>query len=270
MHCTEDEAFMECPVKPEMEQYALTSALWFQAPAPFKCGPRSKFPTTGFWDYDLGKENNADAYANERGRVDVEGCCWWGRGVIQTRGTCNYGKLNFYLGARAARERRHALYPTIDFCEFPQGVCSSDETYGGELQWMVGLFEWCDRIQRYDVDGWNYIEKLKEFTDGGYKDFDFVDQVSSIVNLGCHLPPCTGISDTAAEPHNQRDRNDTFQRFLNQLQVERNFRAPPPPTEMPTPFPTLEPTNGEVPVSCLCVQFCGWTFLLTNLLICFI
>ena len=80
MHCTEDEAFMECPVKPEMEQYALTSALWFQAPAPFKCGPRSKFPTTGFWDYDLGKENNKDAYANDRGRVDVENCCWWGRG----------------------------------------------------------------------------------------------------------------------------------------------------------------------------------------------
>lgn len=89
---------MECPVKPEMEQYALTSALWFQAPGPFKCGPKSKFPTTGvslvsssllncsiarptyfnhftrqYWDYDSGKENNEDAYANDRGRVDVEG-----------------------------------------------------------------------------------------------------------------------------------------------------------------------------------------------------
>ena len=47
MHCQEEEAHMECPVKPEMEQYALTSALWFQAPGPFKCGPKSKFPTTG-------------------------------------------------------------------------------------------------------------------------------------------------------------------------------------------------------------------------------
>lgn len=47
MHCPEEEAYMECPVKPEMEQYALTSALWFQAPGPFKCGPKSKFPTTG-------------------------------------------------------------------------------------------------------------------------------------------------------------------------------------------------------------------------------
>lgn len=76
MHCREDEAFMECPVKKDMEQYALTSALWFQAPGPFKCGPKSKFPTTGFWDYDLGRENNEDAFANSRGRVDVEGECW--------------------------------------------------------------------------------------------------------------------------------------------------------------------------------------------------
>ena len=73
MHCPEEEAHMECPVKAEMEQYALTSALWFQAPGPFKCGPKSKFPITGYWDYDLGKENNEDAYANDRGRVDVEG-----------------------------------------------------------------------------------------------------------------------------------------------------------------------------------------------------
>ena len=43
---------------------------------------------------------------------------------------------------------------------------------------MVGFFEWADRIQTFDIDGWNYIEKLKEFTDdGGYKDFSFVDAV---------------------------------------------------------------------------------------------
>lgn len=143
---------------------------------------------------------------------------------------------------RAAREGRKSLYPTIDFCEFPQGVCSSDETYGGELQWMVGLFEWVDRIQSYDRDGWNYINELKAFADGGYDDFDFVDRVSSIINLGCHSPPCTGISPTAREAHNLRERNEVFQRFLNQLRVVYNFPAPPPPTPLPTPFPTEEPS----------------------------
>ena len=41
--------------------------------------------------------------------------------------TCNYGKLNYHLGKRAADEGRSALDPDIDFCDFPQGVCSSDE-----------------------------------------------------------------------------------------------------------------------------------------------
>ena len=204
-----------------------------------------KYPITGYWDYDMGRENNADAYANARGRVDIEGCCFWGRGVLQTRGTCMYGKLNYWLGKRAADEGRDALYPKIDFCSFPQGVCSSSETYGGQLQWMVGFFEWSDRIQTYDVDGWNYIEKLKEFTDGGYKDFSFVDSVSGILNIGCHNPPCRGFNDVATDPHNMRDRNDIFQRFLNQLQVERTFRPPPKPTPMPSPAPT----EGEEPTT---------------------
>ena len=174
-------------------------------------------------------------------------CCWWGRGIIQTRGTCQYGKLNYYMGKRAADEGRPALYPQIDFCEFPQGVCSSDETYGGELQWMVGFFEWTHRIQEYDVDGWNYIEKLKEFVDGGYTDFSFVDAVSGILNIGCHDPPCKGFGNMAeaVDPHNKRDRNDTFQRFLNQLQVARTFRPPAGPTPLPTPKPTDQPTFGE-------------------------
>ena len=40
---------------------------------------------------------------NGANRTDVEGCCWWGRGVIQiqTTGVCNYGMLNYYLGKRA-------------------------------------------------------------------------------------------------------------------------------------------------------------------------
>ena len=149
------------------------------------------------------------------------------------------------MGKRAADEGREALYPQIDFCEFPQGVCSSDETYGGELQWMVGFFEWTHRIQEYDVDGWNYIEKLKEFVDGGYEDWSFVDAVSGILNIGCHDPPCAGFGDKVVDPHNKRDRNDTFQRFLNQLQVARSFRPPPKPTPLPTSKPTLEPTNGK-------------------------
>ena len=34
-------------------------------------------------------------------------------------GRCNFGKLNYFLGARAAREGRKALFPTVDFCKDP-------------------------------------------------------------------------------------------------------------------------------------------------------
>jgi hypothetical protein len=157
-----------------------------------------------------------------------------------------YGKLNYYLGKRAAEEGWEALYPKIDFCSFPQGVCSSSETYTGELQWIVGFFEWSDRIQTYNVDGWNYIDKLQEFTDGGYKDFTFIDAVSGVLNIGCHNPPCRGFNnEIATDQHNMRDRNDIVQRFMNQLQVEQSFRPPSKPTHVPTPAPT----EGEEPAT---------------------
>ena len=43
--------------------------------------------------------------------------CRWGRGVIQTTGICNFGKLNYFLGARAAKEGRSTPYADIDFCK---------------------------------------------------------------------------------------------------------------------------------------------------------
>lgn len=87
------------------------------------------------------------------GRTDVEGCCWWGRGVIQTSGVwwafvwwmyasfymiiylitvnwstrfddtnSNFGKLNYFLGKRAADDGRESRYPDLDFCKDP-GEC---------------------------------------------------------------------------------------------------------------------------------------------------
>jgi hypothetical protein len=46
--------------------------------------------------------------------TNVEGCCWWGRDVIQSTGRCNFGKLNKYVGAGAGE---NALYPEISFCQ---------------------------------------------------------------------------------------------------------------------------------------------------------
>ena len=125
--CSAEEAHMECPVNPNMKIKATTNAKWYGAPAPLYCGPKTDYPFTGFWDhaaecnkpwanppeycseYDgqkAGAFNNDSPVPNSSGRTDVEGCCFWGRGVIQTAGGCNFGKLNYYLSDRAASESR--------------------------------------------------------------------------------------------------------------------------------------------------------------------
>lgn len=173
---------MECPVNVDMEITATTNAKWWGAPAPLFCGPKEKYPFVGFWDHSkecnkpwadppeycddyegqlAGGFDMSEPVPNSSGRTDVEGCCYWGRGVIQTTGVCNFGKLlqiklycrptalhldthsdndiftgklNYYLGARAAEEGRDSRYPEINFCEQPNAICDSEEHK--ELKWI--------------------------------------------------------------------------------------------------------------------------------------
>lgn len=112
---------MQCEVDPTLEITATTHATWYGAPAPLFCGPKTTYPFTGYWDHSYacnkawanppeycdvyegqkaGRFNNDSPYANRNGRTDVEGCCYWGRGVIQVRGgTLNFDKHIFVLFA---------------------------------------------------------------------------------------------------------------------------------------------------------------------------
>jgi len=225
--CSSEEAHMQCDIDIDMEITATTNAKWYGAPGPMKCGPKSKYPTTGFWDYSMqcnkpwdsppafcsdyegqvaGGENPTTT-ANSNGRTDVEGCCWWGRGVIQTTGRCNFGKLNYFMGERAANEGRTSPYPTINFCRNPEAICSNPDH--PELKWIAGLFYWMNSVQTYESGDYIYMERLKAFVIGGMTDVSFIDSVSGIVNRGCHNPPCqTGPVDGNAE------RRDNFAKAL--------------------------------------------------------
>ena len=149
---------------------------------------------------------------NRVNRSDVEGCCWWGRGVIQTTGICNFGILNYYLGKRAADDGRDSRYPDVDFCTDPGVICNPNSGHP-ELKWISGLFYWIRQLQPYD-DGWNYIDNLKNFVEGGMQDDTFIDAVSGIVNRGCHSPPCpngSGALDGGEE------RKENFKKALEVL-----------------------------------------------------
>eukprot|EP00569_Conticribra_weissflogii_P003742 CAMPEP_0171329350 /NCGR_PEP_ID=MMETSP0878-20121228/1211_1 /TAXON_ID=67004 /ORGANISM="Thalassiosira weissflogii, Strain CCMP1336" /LENGTH=571 /DNA_ID=CAMNT_0011829321 /DNA_START=17 /DNA_END=1732 /DNA_ORIENTATION=- len=202
MYCADAERFMECAVDGGMMIRARERN---GDVTPFYCGPKSVYEFTGTANYVNGREGDEVPVENRLGRTDVQGCCWWGRGTIQTRGICQYGKLNYYLGARAHQEGRPARYPNIDFCTMPQLICS-EKRQDAEIEWVSGLFRWIDAVQSYDVPGWNYIRKLEEFVEDGMMDGMFIHGVSGIVTQGCHDAPCEGMASTGEELRQATER----------------------------------------------------------------
>lgn len=241
---------MACPRDPTMAISAVTHAKWFGAPGPMFCAPDSQLialglstdGTTGYWsinkdcwpypatepDFVLSDEPpylrpTCEVYEGQKGGEwlwdgsggSVEGCCWWGRGVIQTTGRCNFGLLNHNLGkthldTAVYPAPANPMYPAIDFCKDPEVFCSSVEH--PELKWIAGLFHWMMSVQSYEADGWHYETALKEFVSGGLLDDSFINAVSGIVNRGCHNPPCkSGPVDGGTE------RLENFKRVLTTM-----------------------------------------------------
>jgi len=253
--CPNGTEHFQCEVDPNMEMVATTHAHWYGAPGPLFCGPKSKYPYTGFWDYEYecdfpwldppeycsdypgqkgGRHDRTGPVMNGGNRIDVEGCCWWGRGVIQTTGICNFGMLNYFLGRRAADEGRPARYGTIDFCKDPSAICNRSEH--PELKWIAGMFYWMSSLQPYDNE-WNYMDSLKEFVRGGMQDGGaFIDAVSGIVNRGCHNPPCgTGVLDGGQE------RKENFKKVLEVLFApDGSLRI-----QTPSNMPSISSSSGQ-------------------------
>jgi len=172
----------------------------------------------GGWSFDGCRAEGcqgapAPLFCQPDGRTDLEGCCWWGRGVIQTTGVCNFGKLNFYLGKRAADEGRDALFPQVDFCTRPDSICAEDSP--PELKWVAGFFYWLNSVQPYSRGGWDYFSRLTAWVDNGMDaaDVGFIDGASGIVNRGCHNPPNCGTG----EIHGLDARRANFRQVLNAM-----------------------------------------------------
>jgi hypothetical protein len=161
------------------------------------------------WDGSAGSQAKNDG--------SLEGCAWWGRGVIQTTGRANFGKLNHYL-ARSHLDPsdstvrnnypapENPIYSDLDLCYNPELICSS--TKHPELKWIAGFFYWMSSVQEYDdpaYPNFNYRQKLKEFVDGGMEDDTFIGSVSGIVNRGC--PSSVSCSAGAVDGLSERIEN---------------------------------------------------------------
>lgn len=195
-------------------------------------------------DPAVNAESEFEAFANLNGRTDVEGCCWWGRGLLQMKGPCAFGRLNYYLGARAARESRPSMYEGIDFCVNPEAICGSQ--YRHELVWISALFKWIDTVQNHEDGEWNYMEQLRVFGDNMFEDQFFVKEVNAIVEVGCRHPPCREAGcvsfpcDGAYSGNENSAVNRAFLTF-NILGLWDNFEESLGGSNSPTPVPSICP-----------------------------
>ena len=170
--------------------------------------------------------------------------------MLLTKGRCTIGRLNYYLAKQASDEGFYSRYPDIDLCTAPNAICN-DVARTRELRWVLGLFEWVDKVQSYDNElmGWNYMDQLKKFYDGGMRDDDFITKVTNIFTRGCHDGLCA-YNDILFET----ERKDNFKKIINEIFNLPLTRRPTPqpispaervPTTAPTKMPTSPPTRKK-------------------------
>lgn len=250
--CQGNEPF-HCAVNKEMEITAVNGNIDEDIP-PFTCRAKSYsagveiFP--GYYDSfdDMVVET---PFANTLGRTNIEGCCWWGKGVLLTRGRCTVGKLDKYLG-QGAVEREVYVYPSIDFCTNPEAICNHPMT--NQLRWVVGLLEWSDRVQSYTYDEfgdeWNYMDELKRFVDGGMANDAFINGVVNIITRNCHdEDSCEGRWDLDEETNLfEAIRKVNFRRIIFEVfNLPMTYQPTESPINPPTFSPTITPTVSKQP-----------------------
>lgn len=89
------------------------------------------------------------------------GCCWWGRGAIQTTGPNNYGLLNREI----IKKIPSLVKKNVDICKNPEAMCQNDET-----KWIGAIFYWANNVQGYSDAAYkkNFFDSLHKYVDNGF------------------------------------------------------------------------------------------------------
>merc|ERR1719410_1184251 len=99
-----------CPRDNGMSMTAETAATW--TPGPMKCEPGT----------------------------ETEGCCWWGRGAIQTTGRYNYGQLQRDVVSKLGLYEADGT--PVDLCTNPEAMCQHEV-----LKMTGALYYWTSMVQ---------------------------------------------------------------------------------------------------------------------------
>lgn len=89
--------------------------------------------------------------------TDTEGCCWWGRGAIQTTGPHNYGVLQRDVVSSMSLEEENG--DPVDLCLNPEAMCQHEE-----LKCVGAAYYWTTVVQAEDC----YFSAIDTYIESGY------------------------------------------------------------------------------------------------------
>lgn len=134
---------------------------------------------------------------------------------------CVLGILNRFIGGANWCERKNLL----------KSVCSRRIDQGEEFRWITAMSHWILFIQQYNNEyGWQYIDALKEFVQGGMEDLSFVTNVATLSVL--------------EKETTLMEEQKYLENFLNVMMKLSEGATNPKPVPPPdTTLPTTPPSN---------------------------
>lgn len=157
-----------CHVDPNMHVKAETVAPWAKDNPPMECKPGTS----------------------------TEGCCWWGRGAIQTTGPHNYKMLQVEVVDKVPS------FKDVDLCSNPEAICQHEA-----LKWLGGLYYWTSVVQTAAP----FVTSLEHFVEYGFhSDASIVGGAS--FNDGTGGMVNNGAWDATA--HGNEGRSKNFEKFI--------------------------------------------------------
>mmetsp|Transcript_28644 Transcript_28644/g.46095 ORF Transcript_28644/g.46095 Transcript_28644/m.46095 type:complete len:613 (-) Transcript_28644:67-1905(-) len=185
-----------CTVDKNMHMVAVTTASWAKSNPPMSCVPGTA----------------------------TAGCCWWGRGSIQTTGPHNYKMLQLHVV-----DNIPSLKDTIDLCSNPEAICENEE-----LKWLGGLYYWTSVVQKNQY----FEQSLHQYVNSGF------DKDASVIGGASFNDGTGGMVNNgywSARAHDNGKRNQYFQEIIDGL--KKAGMGDNMPTNQPTTAP-VAPTSA--------------------------
>ena len=138
-----------------------------------------------------------------------------------TRGTCNFGRINHYLGINAV-SMGYVNFYDVDFCVYPEVVCNSP--YSKDLRWVVGYFEWIDKVQTFNRTR-SYMDELDRLIENGLNETSaFIDIVGWALPISC--AEASALCDPNIDLKLIDERRDNFLTLLDALALAELLPKP--------------------------------------------